>query len=98
MYKIRNDNEELYFLQEIRRSNFDKSIIKKVTLEINKSYAICLENSPEIYILYCLPTYDKDFMCFDINNVNEFTIGYDKNNDIIYENALVAKVHAKIYG
>ena len=78
-------------------SNTQNWLIKKIELEENNIYAICFGDINDIYILFCLPDYEGDFYHMDIANVAEFTIGYDKKNDIVYENALVADTHAKIY-
>lgn len=72
-------------------------IIEKTELKENNIYAICFGDITDVFILFCMPDYEGEFFHMDIANVNEFTIGFSKQNDLMYENALVADTHAKIY-
>lgn len=74
-----------------------EKIIDKVILSEYSMYAICLDNSDDIFILYCAPVYGEKYLHVDIENKSEFLIGKSSNNDICYNNILVENNHARVY-
>lgn len=70
--------------------------LQSVVLEENYMYPILMNNSKEIYILYCLPDFEDSFNHLDIIGTQEITIGSNDNNSIVYKSPLVAGLHAKI--
>ena len=83
-------NNKLTLLQQIE-------IIPRTILKENAIYPILMNNSNDIYFLYCTPDFEDSFIHLDIINSTEITIGSDESNSIIYTNPLVAKTHARIY-
>ena len=83
--------------EEISVAKNPDCILKKVELKENDIYAVSFGDLEEIFVLFCMPDYEENFYHMDIVNVREFTIGYTKNNDIMYENALVEDTHARVY-
>lgn len=70
--------------------------IPSIILEENSMYPILINNSMDVYILYCLPDFEASFTHLDINT-SEITIGSNNNNSIVYKNPFIAGVHARIY-
>ena len=70
---------------------------KTVILEEYKMYGITFEDSKELFILCCLPSFENNFVELDIKSKEGFLIGRDPKNHLSYRNKLVAKTHAKIY-
>lgn len=73
-----------------------ENTIDRITLKENSMYAVCFGNSEEVFILYCAKVYENDFLHLDVVNTQEISIGRSKNNHIIYNNALLLNVHARI--
>lgn len=80
----------------IKNENVEEGIIDKIILKEYGMYCVCLGQSKEIFILYCAPVYEKNFEHLSVKNTNEILIGSGSENNIIYNNALVAKTHARI--
>ena len=97
IYQIINSNNISIEKDRIIIDKTEDCIVKKVELMENNMYAISFGDLNNIYILFCMSDYEGDFYHMDIANVNEFTIGYENKCDIMYENALVADTHAKIF-
>lgn len=76
--------------------NNDIKVIKQITLKEHNMYCMHSENSDEIYILYCMPMYEENYIHLDIKNTTEILIGSGKSNHILYNNALVSNIHAKM--
>ena len=70
---------------------------KAIVLEHYKMYGVSFKDSKELFILCCLPTYEKNFIQLNIKKREPFYIGSDSKNQISYKNHIVSKVHAKIY-
>ncbi len=70
---------------------------KTIILEEYKMYGVSFKDSKELFILCCIPTFEKDLIQLDIKKREPFFIGSDSKNAISYRNKLVSKVHAKIY-
>ena len=70
---------------------------KTIILEEYKMYGISFKDSKELFLLCCLPTFEKDLIQLNIKSREPFYIGSDSKNQISYRNKLVHKTHAKIY-
>ena len=76
----------------------EKKVIDKVYLKEYETYCVKLANQDEIYLLYCSPVHEKNFLHFHVRSTNEVFIGRDKNlNHIVYDKVLVNPRHAKLY-
>jgi len=73
------------------------NIIDKIVLEENQMYGVCLENSKDVFILYCSPGYDDNFVKLNIKTKQDIFIGSNKNNNIFYKNKFVEDRHARIF-
>lgn len=89
--EINDDNNGI----KVYMNNASKE--KTVILEEYKMYGITFEDSKELFILCCLPSFEKNFVELDIKSKEGFLIGRDPKNHLSYRNKLVAKTHAKIY-
>ena len=68
-----------------------------IELEEYSSYYMQFGDSEDIFLLYCMPSYEKNFEHLYINTINEFTIGISTKNEIVYNYApLISAKHAKI--
>lgn len=70
---------------------------KTIILEEYKMYGISFKDSKELFLLCCLPTFEKDLIQLNIKSREPFYIGSDPKNPISYRNKMVHKTHAKIY-
>ena len=87
---IMNDNS-------IRFSRNGHEILEKIILKDYSFYYVTMENSPEVYILYCSPVYTDNYAHLHIENTSTICIGRDRKcNHIIYDNPLVCQTQAKI--
>ena len=60
-------------------------------------YEIENEKTKDTFIINCLPTCENNFIHLNIKNIQEIKIGNDEDNDIIYNENLVAPIHTKIF-
>lgn len=60
-------------------------------------YGVTFYNSKELFILCCLPSFEKNLVQLNLKKREAFLIGRDAKNPISYRNKMTAKVHAKIY-
>ena len=79
---------------EIEQSN--DCIVNKIILKQYSMHFIYLENYQELYILYCSPFYENDFVHLDMKNIKEISIGSGIQNHIVYNNILIQNKHARI--
>lgn len=70
--------------------------VTKVILKEYGKYGIIFEKTKKLYILYCLPVYENNWIHLEINNTREICIGKSNKNHILYENELVSDIHAKL--
>ena len=77
--------------------NSNDEIEKTIILEEYKMYGISFKDSKELFLLCCLPTFEKDLIQLRIKRREPFLIGSDGKNAISYRNKMVHKTHAKIY-
>lgn len=75
----------------------DEKIISKIMLKEYSIHFLYLENSKDLFILYCSPLYENDFLHLDIKNTKEILIGNGLHNHISYNNPLVNRTHARIF-
>lgn len=80
----------------LNKKSVKEEVINSVVLkEYNVNY-ILFSGSKEIFILYCVPTFEQ-YTHFDIINTAEITIGNNKDNEIFYNNPLIKPKQAKIF-
>ena len=60
-------------------------------------YGVSFNDSKGLFILCCLPTFERDFKQLNIKKRELFYIGSDPKNQISYKNHIISKKHAKIY-
>ena len=70
---------------------------KTIILEEYEMYGISFKDSKELFLLCCLPTFEKELIQLNIRRREPFLIGSDPKNPISYRNKMVSKTHAKIY-
>ena len=80
-------------ITSIEKTKFDE----RTALKENEMYYVYMKNTREIFIMYCSPSYDNTFLRFDIVKNEEICIGRSVKNQILYNNKMVANLHAKIY-
>lgn len=80
---------------KVYQDNRDKG--KTIILEEYKMYGVTFYNSKELFILCCLPSFEKNLVQLNLKKREAFLIGRDAKNPISYRNKMTAKVHAKIY-
>ena len=74
----------------------DNETNKKITIEEYGTYFFSIGLKEELYVLYCAPVYETRYKQLYVKNSKQILIGRDKKNNIIYDNDLISKVHAKI--
>ena len=84
-------------ITSLKRENRSLNILPSIILEENNVYSILMNDSEDIYLLYCLPDFKNSFIHLDIIETIEITIGSNNNNDIVYKNPFVDGVHARLY-
>lgn len=75
----------------------EEKYLKYINLKEYSMYYISFYNSDELFILYCSPISEENFIQMKIKNTTEIIIGNNNNNDISYMNPLVKNKHARIY-
>ena len=68
----------------------------EVVLKEYYTYGVKLGDSNELYILFCMPVFEK-YKHFSIKNTTEITIGTSENNHIVYNNPLVSTINSKLF-
>ena len=94
--KIIKENNIVFDENRITINNIYASILDKVILEEYKIYTLLIGNTNEIYLLYCAPVYENNYLQIELTKGREILIGKDKNNDIVYNSNIVSSVHAKL--
>jgi len=82
---------------EIKATKPNEEIIEKVTLKENSMHHICIGKANDVFILYCSPVYENNFIHLDIKGSKEVLIGKSPECDLSYKINLVDKIHASIY-
>lgn len=78
------------------KSNEEKKYIDKIVLKEYRMYGIYLGDSDELFILYCSPVYENNFLHLDVKHTWEILIGNGTHNHISYNNSFISKTHARI--
>lgn len=101
---VSNNNAKIINPQNFTSSNVSKivelknNIIDSTALRNYGMYYIYLKDYPDdIFVLYCAPEYEVNFTHFDIKTSQEILIGNGENCQIVYNNPLLKKVHARIF-
>lgn len=81
----------------IRYKDNNKTVINRITLEDYKSFYMSIGKQEELFILYCSPVYDHNYIHLNIAHPTKITIGRNIENDIVYNNALVLNKHAQMF-
>lgn len=71
--------------------------INQITLKEYSTHYILLGDSNDLFVLYCAPVYEDNFIHLNIGNTSELLIGSSQSNDIIYRNPLVKDTQARIF-
>ncbi len=74
-----------------------EEILHKVTLSEHSMYYVSLGNNGELFLLYCSPSSENDFMHLNLTEGTEILIGSRLDNDITYNNPLVKGRQAKLF-
>ena len=82
--------------QGVYIKDYNKKVIEKIILEDYKTYIFSIGNNEDIFMLYCAPFYEDEYKQIDVRQNREILIGKDKNNNIVYDHTLLAKLHTKI--
>ena len=81
---------------KIRVVQTNECVVDRIALRDYGMHCIAIGNYDDIYILYCSPVYETNFLHLDVRYLTEITIGKSSKCDIIYDNILVRDLHAKI--
>ena len=60
-------------------------------------YFICFENSDDIYVLYCSPSFEDELLHFEMTGRYSILIGRNDSQDIMYSTPLISESHAQIF-
>lgn len=75
----------------------NKAIIDEIDLKEYGKYYISIKNSEKLFVLYSLPSYERDVRSYKFIDNYEVTIGSGEKNDIIVNNRLFENMHARIF-
>ena len=70
--------------------------ISRVLLEEFSVYAIKFNNSKKLYLLYCLPVYENNWIHLIPKRLNSIRIGKSSSNEIVYEDKFMMDIHARL--
>ncbi len=82
--------------KRIKLLNNEKAMLDEVEIEEYGVYSVTVGPTKTLYLLFCMPVCDNSFLSLDIKNKEEYTIGFDQKNDIVFSRSFVAPNHAKI--
>lgn len=68
-----------------------------ILLKEYQMYGIVFKNVDELFVLYCEPTYEDNFIHLNVKNTTEITIGNGVHNLISYPNKVVSSTHTRIF-
>ena len=94
--KIINPKNILFYNNTMKLVKNSMVYLDSITLEDYNFYYVTIGNSDEIYILYCSPIYETDYLHLRISNISNIEIGRSPKCQIVYDNPLVYDVQAKI--
>ncbi len=72
-------------------------VTDKIILKEHNMYGLCIGSMENFYIVYCMPAFETSFEHLVIKNTQEIYIGKSEKNHIVYKNALVSNIHARIF-
>ena len=76
----------------------EANIVQKVNLlEYSIHYLYIGDLSNNVFVLYCAPLFEDNFINLKMNTLQEIKIGSGNDNDIIYQNPLVKPHQARIF-
>ena len=79
-------------------ANDETNILYKCSLaEYSIHYLYIGDLSNNVFVLYCSPSFDDNFVNLKMNVMQEIKIGSSNDNDIIYQNPLVKQHQARIF-
>ena len=97
-YKIINNKNIIINGNSISIYKDGNEILDKAILKNNHFYYIKLKNSNDLYVLYCSPLYEDNYIHLQMKNTSSIYIGRnEKYNHISYNYPLVSKRHAEIF-
>ncbi|MDD3187344.1 MAG: type VII secretion protein EssC [Bacilli bacterium] len=71
-----------------------QKLLDSVYLKEYETYYIKVNKTDDIYLLYCIPTFDEAINYLSLEGITEIKIGSSKTADIIYKNELMSENHA----
>lgn len=74
-----------------------KQFINGIILKEYKMCQLVIGEKETLYTMYCLPVYEDNWIRLDIRHTQEITVGSNTFNQIVYENELVCRKHARIF-
>ena len=101
-----NSNKNLKIIKpnsvtSLNASKIDQSpqnVIEQAILrEYSVNYIYLKDYSNNVFVLYCAPTCEKNYLHLDIKKTRDITIGSGENCDIYYNNPLVKEKQARIF-
>lgn len=96
-FKIINP-KNMTSLNVFKIAQSEENIIERISLKEYGMYYVYLKDySNNVFIIYCTPDYEKDFLHLNIKNSQEILIGKSDECDIIYNNSLLKKIHTRIF-
>ena len=79
-------------------ANDETNILYKSSLaEYSIHYLYIGDLSNNVFVLYCSPSFEDNFVNLKMNVMQEIKIGSSNDNDIIYQNPLVKQHQARIF-
>ena len=103
-WKIASDDEMSIINSEnisiiddkIKIKKSEKQFINQVFLEFFSVYTIRFSDSKKLYLLYCLPVYEDNYVFLKTKKTIGISIGSDSKNQIRFDEKFVSKMHAKL--
>lgn len=95
--KIINPNSVKMVKGKLRVISSEYSVVSKITLKEHGMYFICFENSDDIYVLYCSPSFEDELLHFEMTGRYSILIGRNDSQDIMYSTPLISESHAQIF-
>lgn len=95
--KIINPNSVKMYKGKLRVVPSEYSIISKIVLKEHGMYFVCIDNSDEIYLLCCSPSFESEILHFEMTGRYSILIGRNESQDIMYNTPLISESHAQIF-
>lgn len=101
---ISNSNVKIIKPKSLISLNISKTaeaagnVINKIALMTYSMWYIYLKDYPNsVFVLYCVPEFEEDFIHLDIKSSQEILIGSGHECQITYDHPLVKNKHARIF-